>query len=108
VASHALTREGRFVGWSTRDLVALGLESHIAQVSNVTNVRRGTIRGLHYQADPFGEAKTLWCVAGSVFDVIVDLRIEEPTYGKWLSMELSADEPWPYTYLVRRAWLPNL
>lgn len=77
----------------TEDLVALGLESHIAQVSNVTNVRRGTIRGLHYQADPCGEAKTLWCVAGSVFDVIVDLRIEEPTYGKWLSMELSADEP---------------
>jgi dTDP-4-dehydrorhamnose 3,5-epimerase len=75
------------------DLVALGLESTIAQVSCVTNKGRGTIRGLHYQADPHGEAKTLWCVAGSVFDVIVDVRVEEPTYGKWLSIELSADEP---------------
>jgi dTDP-4-dehydrorhamnose 3,5-epimerase len=75
------------------DLVALRLESTIAQVSCVTNERQGTVRGLHYQADPHGEAKTLWCLAGSVFDVIVDLRTEEPTYGEWYSIELSANEP---------------
>lgn len=82
---------GRIV--DVTQLAALGMDPAIAQVSSVVNTTRGTVRGLHYQADPHGEAKTLWCTVGAVYDVIVDLRVEEPTYGRWVSVTLSADEP---------------
>jgi dTDP-4-dehydrorhamnose 3,5-epimerase len=74
-------------------LAAHGLDPRIDQVSVAANHSSGTVRGLHYQAAPHGEAKTLWCSAGAVFDVIVDLRPTEPTYGQWRSVQLSADEP---------------
>jgi dTDP-4-dehydrorhamnose 3,5-epimerase len=71
----------------------LGLDGGVTQVSFATNRLRGTVRGMHYQAAPHEESKTLWCTAGSVFDVLVDLRPDEPTYGSWLSVTLSADDP---------------
>jgi dTDP-4-dehydrorhamnose 3,5-epimerase len=74
-------------------LRSLGVESDVCQVSTVTNERSGTLRGMHYQAEPNGEAKTLWCYAGEVFDVLVDLRPDEPTYGDWLGVHLSSSEP---------------
>ena len=70
----------------------LEVEFEISQVSSVINTQRGTVRGLHYQAEPFGESKTLWCTAGSIFDVLVDVRSDEPTYGEWCSIELSAGD----------------
>lgn len=70
-----------------------GLETRIAQVSAVTNRLAGTVRGMHYQTSPHDEAKTLWCTRGSVFDVLVDLREDEPTYGSWVPVLLRADEP---------------
>jgi dTDP-4-dehydrorhamnose 3,5-epimerase len=69
-----------------------GLDTALAQVSVATNTRAGTVRGLHFQAPPHDESKTLWCSSGAVFDVLVDLR-PGPTYGRWLSVELSAAEP---------------
>jgi dTDP-4-dehydrorhamnose 3,5-epimerase len=69
-----------------------GLEADVDQVSVATNTVAGTVRGLHYQAEPHAEAKTLWCTAGAIFDVLVDLRAG-PSYGTWLSVELSAEEP---------------
>ena len=74
-------------------LASLGLDPAVVQISQATNVRTGTVRGMHYQAAPHGESKTLWCTHGSVFDVLVDLRADEPTYGQWISVHLSADEP---------------
>ena len=74
-------------------LAAHGLETGIDQVSVAWNHLRGTVRGLHYQVEPHAEAKTLWCSAGSLFDVLVDLRPEEPTYGTHWSVTLSAGEP---------------
>jgi dTDP-4-dehydrorhamnose 3,5-epimerase len=74
-------------------LEALGLDSTVNQVSVATNTRAGTVRGLHYQAEPHGETKTLWCHSGSVFDVLVDLRDDEPTYGEWVSVVLDAATP---------------
>lgn len=77
------------------DLAALraaGLEADVDQVSVAANTRAGTVRGLHYQAEPHGEAKTLWVTSGAVFDVLVDLR-PGPTYGRWVSVHLDADEP---------------
>lgn len=51
----------------------------------------GTVRGLHFQTEPFAEEKVVTCIQGSIFDVIVDLRSESKTFGKWASIELSAD-----------------
>jgi dTDP-4-dehydrorhamnose 3,5-epimerase len=73
-------------------LRSLGVESEVCQVSTVTNERSGTVRGMHYQVEPNAEAKTLWCYAGEVFDVLVDLRPEEPTYGQWVGVHLAASE----------------
>ena len=55
------------------------------------NPNPGTIRGLHFQVEPFAEEKLVSCVQGSVFDVIVDLRPSSQTFGKWTSFELSAE-----------------
>ncbi len=74
-------------------LTQLGLDPAMAQISIATNHRRGTVRGMHYQVSPYEEAKTLWCTHGAVYDVLVDLRPDEPTYGLWVSVELSAAEP---------------
>ena len=68
---------------------ALGLEPCGRQWSVSYNKRRGTLRGLHYQAEPHGETKLVRCVIGAVFDVIVDLRPGSATYGKWVGVELS-------------------
>jgi dTDP-4-dehydrorhamnose 3,5-epimerase len=75
------------------ELAALGLDPAIDQVSVATNRLRGTVRGMHYQVPPHTESKTLWCTAGSVFDVLVDLRPDEATYGSWVGVTLSGDEP---------------
>ena len=71
------------------DLAGLGLDSRVSQVSAATNDVRGTVRGMHYQARPHEESKTIWCTRGSVFDVLVDVRPEQPTYGSWCSVTLA-------------------
>lgn len=65
-----------------------GLNPRIVQCSVSFNKRRGTLRGLHYQAPPHAEAKLVGCAAGALYDVIVDLRRDSPTYRRWLSVEL--------------------
>jgi dTDP-4-dehydrorhamnose 3,5-epimerase len=66
-----------------------GLETEFPQISLSHNTRRGTLRGLHYQAEPYAEVKVVRCVRGSVFDVVVDLRPRSPTYCRWVGRELS-------------------
>lgn len=51
----------------------------------------GTVRGLHFQLDPFAQGKLVRCIAGAIFDVAVDIRSGSQTYGKWVAAELSAD-----------------
>jgi len=70
---------------------AQGMASRFPQCSLSFNRRKGTLRGLHYQAPPDMEAKLVRCVRGAVFDVIVDLRAGSPTFGRWWGTELSAD-----------------
>ena len=53
--------------------------------------RRGTLRGMHYQAAPYGQAKLVRCTRGSVFDVAVDLRPNSPTFKKWVGVNLTAE-----------------
>ena len=69
-----------------------GLDVGVAEVVTTANEVAGTIRGMHYQVAPAAEAKTLWVTDGSLCDVLVDLRPDEPTYGRWLSVDLSADD----------------
>ena len=67
-----------------------GLRSEVAQCNLSYNARRGTLRGMHYQAEPFAEAKLVQCVRGSFYDVIIDLRGDSETYSQWIGVELSA------------------
>lgn len=70
---------------------AHGLPTEFVQASTSYNARRGTLRGLHYQAEPHAEVKLVRCTAGAVFDVIVDVRPGSPSFGRWQSFELSRD-----------------
>jgi dTDP-4-dehydrorhamnose 3,5-epimerase len=82
---------GAFVrAWMPEEFAAHGLETHVAQCSMAQNRHRGTIRGMHYRAAPFAEAKVIRAVRGTVFDVAIDLRPESPTYRRWVGVELSA------------------
>src|SRR5882672_8458721 len=68
-----------------------GLCASYPQWSVSFNIRRGTLRGLHFQAPPQEEIKLVSCTRGAVFDVAVDLRLGSPSRGKWAGVELSAD-----------------
>lgn len=68
---------------------ALGLNNKLSECSVSFNHRRGTLRGMHYQAAPHQETKLVMCVGGSIFDALVDLRSDSPTYLKWFGAELS-------------------
>jgi dTDP-4-dehydrorhamnose 3,5-epimerase len=68
---------------------AHGLPKTFVQCSISCNTRRGTIRGLHWQAEPFPEGKLVRCTNGTIFDVAVDLRAHSPTQNRWVGMELS-------------------
>src|SRR3972149_2204742 len=68
-----------------------GLNTRWPQCNLTRTRRRGMIRGLHVQADPKPEIKLIRCSAGAIFDVVVDVRPDSPTYGKWEAFELTAD-----------------
>lgn len=70
---------------------AHGLEPVIAQCNVSFNRKRGTLRGLHYQAEPHAEAKLVRCTRGAIWDVIVDLRKGSATARKWYAIELTPD-----------------
>jgi dTDP-4-dehydrorhamnose 3,5-epimerase len=75
-----------------REFEDQALEPCVAQCSVSFNRRRGTLRGMHWQADPYGEAKLVRVTRGAVWDVIVDLRSASPTRGEWFGVELSAND----------------
>lgn len=69
---------------------ARGLETRYVQVNNSITTKRGTLRGMHYQLPPSAEVKVVRCVTGALFDVVLDLRPDSPTFGKSFGAELSA------------------
>jgi dTDP-4-dehydrorhamnose 3,5-epimerase len=77
--------------WCADELASHGLENRLAQCSVSFNHRRGTLRGMHYQAPPFAEVKLVRCSRGALFDVAVDLRPDSPNFRKWLGVELTPD-----------------
>lgn len=77
--------------WCQRELSARGLSTDVAQESISFSRRQATMRGLHFQRPPDDEVKIVRCLHGAIFDVIVDLRRESPTFMKWQGFELTAD-----------------
>jgi dTDP-4-dehydrorhamnose 3,5-epimerase len=77
--------------WCPAEFATRGLNPALAQVSVSYNRRRGTIRGMHYQAAPHAEAKLVRVTRGAVWDVAVDLRPDSATRRRWAAAELSAD-----------------
>ncbi|MBM4067438.1 MAG: dTDP-4-dehydrorhamnose 3,5-epimerase [Planctomycetes bacterium] len=75
--------------WCRRELAERGLNAELAQCSFSYNRQMATLRGMHYQAAPHAETKIVRCAAGAIFDVIVDLRPESPTRGRWHGVELT-------------------
>lgn len=74
--------------WCKETFAKQGLNSNIEQINTSYNAEAGTLRGLHYQAAPNAEVKIVQCIRGSIFDVIVDMRPDSPTYKQWFGLEL--------------------
>ena len=77
--------------WDSEEFATRGLDANLVQCSISYNRRRGTLRGMHYQAAPREEAKLVRCTAGAIFDVAVDLRPGSETLCRWVGVELSAE-----------------
>lgn len=75
----------------TTEFADHGLETTFVQANLSMNTKAGTVRGMHFQHAPYEEVKLVRCVAGALYDVIVDLREESPTYRRWFGAELSQD-----------------
>ena len=78
---------------------ATGVTAHFVQ-DNHSRSARGVLRGLHYQMPPAAQAKLVRCVSGEVFDVVVDIRHDSPTFGQWVGAYLSAENH-------RQMWIPE-
>lgn len=77
--------------WCKREFEDHGLNGRLVQCSVSLNLRKGTLRGMHYQAAPFAEAKVVRCTSGAIYDVVLDLREQLPTFKQWFAKVLSAE-----------------
>ena len=77
--------------WCAREFEAQGLQRHFVQSNISFNKKKGTLRGMHYQADPRQEVKLVRCTRGAIYDVVIDLRPDSPTFTKWISITLTED-----------------
>jgi dTDP-4-dehydrorhamnose 3,5-epimerase len=68
-----------------------GLVSRYTQINNSLSMKQGTLRGMHYQLPPAAEVKVVRCVRGALHDVILDIRPQSPTFGRWFGETLSAE-----------------
>src|SRR5215471_14043307 len=73
-----------------REFQAIGHQKDWVQLNHSMTYEKGTIRGMHFQHPPFSETKMVKCIAGKIFDVIIDLRKESKTFLQWFGKELSA------------------
>lgn len=74
-----------------RELAVLPGRFAAAQINRSLTKTRGTIRGMHFQRAPHAEKKIVQCIRGAAFDVVIDLRPDSPTFGKWFACELTAE-----------------
>jgi dTDP-4-dehydrorhamnose 3,5-epimerase len=78
--------------WCQTEFKGNKLNPKLVQCSVSFNSRKGTLRGLHYQAPPYEETKVVRCTQGAVYDVVVDLRPNSPTYRDWIAVVLTAEK----------------
>lgn len=78
--------------WCEKEFEDLGLNPKVAQCSVSFNIRKGTLRGIHYQDAPHQEAKLVRCTRGAIYDVVVDLRPQSTTFKNWMAAVLTADK----------------
>ena len=90
VQRHTDARGAFFRHFDSHAFADRGLTTLWDYFSTATNIAAGTLRGMHYQAEPHGETKLVRCIRGSVFDVAIDLRPASLTYLKWHGVQLSA------------------
>ncbi len=76
--------------WCEEEFKDQGLVARVVQASTSFNTRAGTLRGMHYQLAPHQETKLVRCTRGALYDVIVDLRSDSPSYKRWIGLELTA------------------
>lgn len=77
--------------YCVKEFAANGLDTRLVQCNVSYNRLRGTLRGMHYQVSPAAETRVVRCTRGAIYDVIVDLRLEAPTYKQFFSVVLTAD-----------------
>jgi len=77
--------------WCQKEFVAHGLINCFVQANIGFSYKKGTIRGMHFQENPYQEVKLVRCTMGRILDVIVDLRPDSETYRQWIGVELTAD-----------------
>jgi dTDP-4-dehydrorhamnose 3,5-epimerase len=77
--------------WCANEFAEHGLSTEVAQCNVAFNHRKSTLRGMHYQMQPHAETKLVRCTRGAIYDVIVDLRPDSPTWKRWLGVELTAE-----------------
>ena len=76
--------------FSDREFEAQGINPRIVECNISFNKKKHTIRGMHFQSAPYAQAKLVRCTQGAIYDVIIDLRPESPTYKEWVAEELTA------------------
>ena len=77
--------------WSHRDFAAAGMTASFIESNLSFNEKKGTLRGMHYQLPPNEQVKLVRCTRGRIYDVIIDLRPNSPTFKQWYAVEMSAD-----------------
>jgi len=77
--------------WCENELSKYNLNTNIVQANTSLSVHKGTLRGMHFQKNPYQETKLVRCTRGAIFDVIVDLRPKSPTFKQWFGIELTQD-----------------
>ena len=74
-----------------REFKMFGLDPKLVQCNISFNLKKGTLRGVHYQTPPYEEAKLIRCTSGAIYDVIIDLRSESESYKQWIAVKLTAE-----------------
>ncbi len=77
--------------WCVNEFAEHGLDGNLVQCNVSFNTQQGTLRGMHYQAEPWAETKVVRCTSGAIYDVIIDLRPPSPTFLQWTGVTLSAE-----------------
>lgn len=78
--------------YSIRNFQKIGIKDVFVQDNHLLSLKKGVLRGIHFQNNPYAQSKLLRCTKGKILDVVVDLRKNSPTYKKWISVELDSKD----------------